>query len=57
MTDREAMAKSQRQEKREQEPSLELRRVRALEEISDTLESLRAELKGIATMLPTLLKK
>lgn len=52
MVDRASEAQRLRQEKREKESSLELRKIRALEEIADALESIRGDIKLMATTLP-----
>lgn len=53
---RDPQVKQLKQAEREKH-TLEERRVIALEEIADALESLRADFKGLTTVLPTLLKK
>ncbi|MDA8351546.1 MAG: hypothetical protein M0038_22625 [Pseudomonadota bacterium] len=43
----EAQARQLKQQQREKEPSLELRRIAALEEIADTLDDIRGVLREI----------
>ena len=43
----EAQARQLKQQQREKEPSLELRRIAALEEIADTLDDIRGVLSEI----------